>query len=164
MSLIQPSAAPALLPSSTSASSRQLKDTERIPLYKKVIFSGISGAIATTCIYPLACTKTRLQAEEGRLRTSPLAMMRLIVKEGGWLGLYRGWPPNVLFVMPEKSLKLCANDYFRRRLKAWRGGGQLTIGWEMTAGALAGLCQVVATCPSVHSTATPLPSHSSRAT
>ena len=117
-------------------------------MYKKIIFSGISGAIATTCIYPLACTKTRLQAEEGKMRTSPLAMMRLIVKEGGWAGLYRGWPPNVLLVMPEKAIKLTANDYFRRKLKGWRGKGPLTISWEMAAGALAGCVQVVATCPS----------------
>ena len=114
---------------------------------KKVIFSGLSGAIATTCIYPLACTKTRLQAEQGIQRTSPLSMMRLIWQEGGVKAFYRGWPPNVLFVMPEKAIKLTMNDVFKQQFRQWRGGRELGMAWEMAAGGCAGLCQVFATNP-----------------
>jgi len=129
-----------------------LKDTEHIPLWKKVIFSGLSGAIATTCIYPLAITKTKLQNESGLTRSSPFQMMAAIWRDGGAKGFYRGWPPNVLFVMPEKALKLTMNDFFKRGMKERGIGvngttGELTMAAEMAAGGMAGTVQVVATNP-----------------
>ena len=138
--------------SSSSSSHATLKDTEHIPLYKKVVFSGLSGAIATTCIYPLAITKTKLQNESGTVHSTPLQMMRSIWRDGGAKGFYRGWPPNVLFVMPEKALKLTMNDLFKRRMKeagigVQAGSSELSMGAEMVAGGLAGTVQVVATNP-----------------
>ena len=79
-------------------------------------------------------------------------MMATIWREGGAKGFYRGWPPNVLFVMPEKALKLTLNDYFKRTMKQHHFGvntttGELTMPAEMLAGGLAGTLQVVATNP-----------------
>ena len=147
MSLAQPPAPAVLVHASSPSPSSppHLKDTETVPLHKKVIFSGLSGAIATTCIYPLAITKTKLQAEAGVQRTSPLRMMRHIRSDGGFRGFYRGWPPNVVLVMPEKAIKLTMNDFFKRLIKQRRGGRELTFGWEMAAGGLAGMVQVITT-------------------
>ena len=149
-----PLSTPLLLPSPSSAhhTSPQLKDTEHIPLYKKVIFSGLSGAIATTCIYPLAITKTKLQNESGLARSSPLQMVATIWRDGGARGFYRGMLPNVVLVMPEKAIKLTMNDFFKRALKERglginRSTGELTMAAEMVAGGMAGTVQVVATNP-----------------
>ena len=149
MSSLHPSASPGFLASSASspsASSVHLKDTGAVPLWKKVVFSGLSGAIATTCIYPLAITKTKLHMETGSVRSGPWQMVRRIAAEGGAVGFYRGWPPNVLLVMPEKAIKLSANDYFQQRLRR-PGQAVLMLPQELAAGGLAGLCQVVATQP-----------------
>ena len=139
-------------PSSVQSSSHHVKDTEHIPLYKKVLFSGFSGAIATTCIYPLAITKTKLMNESGLVRSSPFRMMRSIWRDGGAKGFYRGWPPNVFFVMPEKAIKLTMNDFFKRAMKERGWGvnaatGELTMVAEMAAGGMAGTVQVIATNP-----------------
>ena len=150
-SLQQPAASPALRSSSASSppsspSSHGLKDTLSIPLWKKVLFSGLSGAIATTCIYPIVITKTKLHMETGSARSSPWQMVRRIAAEGGPIGFYRGWPPNVLLVMPEKAIKLTANDFFQRQLRR-TGQTELTLPQEVAAGGLAGLSQVAVTNP-----------------
>ena len=79
-------------------------------------------------------------------------MIQTIWREGGAKGFYRGWPPNVLFVMPEKAIKLTMNDLFKRALKdrglgVNRSTGELTMAAEMVAGGMAGTVQVVATNP-----------------
>lgn len=43
--------------------------------------------------------------------------------------MYRGWPPNVLLVMPEKAIKLTMNDVFRSHLK--RPDGTIGFGNQM---------------------------------
>lgn len=88
--------------------------------------------------------------------SGPFNCFTTVLKKEGFRGLYRGWPPNVVFVMPEKALKLTMNDYFRSRFtehlsdqyrRGLRDSASLTLGYEMAAGGLAGLCQVVMTNP-----------------
>ncbi|KAA8492189.1 Mitochondrial substrate carrier family protein X [Porphyridium purpureum] len=153
----------------------------QLPLWRKLIYSGVSGAIATTCIYPLDFVKTQLQDQRGDTSaggraapppagvkstsngtgtapshriphaqppkyTGPLDCARKIVQADGLMGLYRGWPPNVILVMPEKALKITANDYFRSVL-APADGSTPSMGRQMLAGALAGFIQVFVTNP-----------------
>jgi hypothetical protein len=128
---------------------------EEVAFSHKIVYSGVSGAIATTCIYPIDITKTRLMNAKGSARLNPVSMFLSIVKNEGLRGLYKGWPPNVLFVMPEKAIKLSANDFFRQKFTAYhrsRHTGQgnpldLPIHLEMLSGGLAGLLQVVSTNP-----------------
>lgn len=122
-------------------------NTDSIPMSHKIVFSGLSGAIATTCIYPLDIVKTKLMNQSTVKRSSPIEMARMIVRSEGLRGFYRGWPPNVLFVMPEKALKLTMNDYFRKTFRGMRKNNDLPFWLEMAAGGSAGLCQVVATNP-----------------
>ncbi len=66
--------------------------------------------------------------------------LKLFRKEG-LKGLYRGWPPNVILVMPEKAIKLTMNDVFRRQLRNMRTKKDLPFLLEVTAGGLAGFTQ-----------------------
>jgi solute carrier family 25 aspartate/glutamate transporter 12/13 len=120
-----------------------------VPLHKKVVFSGISGSIATTCIYPIDLVKTKLQDQKGgvRLYESPVHCFKTIFKNNGLRGLYQGWPPNVILVMPEKALKLTLNDVFRAEIRKRREKHDLPFLWEMAAGGAAGFCQVIMTNP-----------------
>jgi len=117
-----------------------------VALSHKAVYSGLSGAIATTCIYPLDITKTKLQSNVGA-RISPLTMFTRIATNEGIRGLYRGYAPNVLLVIPEKAIKITANDAFRKLFRDARPMRDLPLHLEMAAGGLAGLCQVVATNP-----------------
>jgi len=135
---------------SPSAPATALKNTEDVPLGKKVVFSGLSGAIATTCIYPIDICKTKLQNQKSSATPEfkgPLDCARKLWMREGLKGLYRGWPPNVVLVMPEKALKLTMNDVFRTQLRNMRANKDLPLPLEMLAGGLAGFCQVIATNP-----------------
>ena len=66
----------------------------------------------------------------------PLKCARQIFQSGGFRGFYAGWPPNVIFVMPEKAIKLSMNDVFRAKLTSV--DGRLPLYNEMLAGGLAG--------------------------
>uniref|UniRef100_A0A7S1EUB8 Mitochondrial carrier protein n=1 Tax=Timspurckia oligopyrenoides TaxID=708627 RepID=A0A7S1EUB8_9RHOD len=121
-----------------------------VSLWEKILFSGISGAIATTCIYPLDITKTKLQAQKSGSNTlkykGPLDCAIKIIQSEGWQGMFRGWPPNVILVMPEKALKITANDWLRSLL--WKGpADKMPAGRQICAGGLAGFIQVIVTNP-----------------
>jgi len=124
-----------------------------ISLLRKVAYSGISGAIATTCIYPIDITKTKLMDQKtvgkavSETYSGPFDVVRKILRKEGIPGMFRGWPPNVIFVMPEKAIKLTLNDYLRQRFRESRPQKDLPLQYEMLAGGLAGFCQVVVTCP-----------------
>lgn len=122
-----------------------------VPLAKKVVFSGFSGAIATTCIYPIDLCKTKLMNQKGvgaeREFKGPLQTFGKLWRAGGVRGLYRGWPPNVILVMPEKALKLTMNDFFRSQLRGMRAKKDLPLWLQGVAGAMAGFTQVIATNP-----------------
>lgn len=128
-----------------------------VTLTHKILYSGLSGCIATTCIYPIDCIKTQLMnsrngAAAGRF-TGPVSCAQYIVRSYGLAGLYRGYPPNVLFVFPEKALKLTLNDTFRAQFRRMSADGQtLTFGAEMAAGGLAGFIQVICVRNSLCST------------
>ncbi|XP_068452814.1 mitochondrial glutamate carrier 1-like isoform X2 [Clinocottus analis] len=67
------------------------------------------------------------------------------VKSEGYFGMYRGAAVNLTLVVPEKAIKLAANDFFRHQLS--KDGGRLTVFREMLAGCCAGMCQVIITTP-----------------
>ena len=39
--------------------------SKKISVHKHIVYSGLSGAIATTCIYPIDIVKTKLQDQKG---------------------------------------------------------------------------------------------------
>ncbi|XP_030070547.1 mitochondrial glutamate carrier 2 [Microcaecilia unicolor] len=67
------------------------------------------------------------------------------VRSEGFFGMYRGAAVNLTLVVPEKAIKLAANDFFRQLLS--RDGKNLTLLKEMLAGCGAGTCQVCITTP-----------------
>ena len=71
--------------------------------------------------------------------------MRSILAENGILGFYRGLGANLIGVIPEKAIKLAANEYFREMLE--QPDGSIRLHHEVIAGGSAGFCQVIATNP-----------------
>jgi len=66
--------------------------------------------------------------------------------------IFRGYPPNVILVMPEKAIKLTFNDYFRKNFAVRNHGGNLskiTVIEGAISGGMAGTLQVIVTNPMV---------------
>ena len=106
-----------------------------------------SGALGALSAYPFDMVKSQLQTDYGRkkYRGDGIAAATDIFQSSGPLGFYRGSLVNVAGIIPEKSIKLGMNDFFR--MCFIDHSGCLPLVGEVLAGGLSGLCQVVATKP-----------------
>ena len=97
-----------------------------------------SSTVAMTCTYPLNLIRTRLQmtgvsqvmttrVPKGeaytllrghiwRGDTGALGMVRIILEEQGFRGLYRGFTANILKVVPATSISYTTYGYLTSRL------------------------------------------------
>jgi solute carrier family 25 aspartate/glutamate transporter 12/13 len=99
----------------------------------------------SSSIYPVDMIKTRLQS--GGYQGIRDCVQQIRTKEG-IKGFYRGLVPNLIGITPEKAIKLAVNDIARLALTpANTDATQLSISRGVLAGAMAGTCQVIATCP-----------------
>lgn len=109
-----------------------------------ILFGGVAGVIGQTCVFPFYTIKTNLHLYPGRYQ-SILHCARKIIQHDSLRGLYKGLPPALSGVFPEKAIKLSVNDYLTALLA--RKDGSISIPNSMLAGAGAGFSQVVATNP-----------------
>ncbi|ETV89334.1 hypothetical protein H257_00659 [Aphanomyces astaci] len=117
---------------------------KKIPLAAKLVVGGFAGIFGVSVTFPIDIVKTNLQSSSAF--TSPLHCFRTLVAQDGFRGLFRGLPPTLVGVIPEKAIKLAVNDYLRETLDT-EGTGVLPLYKQVLAGGGAGLCQVVATNP-----------------
>ncbi|XP_022192471.1 calcium-binding mitochondrial carrier protein SCaMC-1-B isoform X1 [Nilaparvata lugens] len=77
------------------------------------------GTASSTCgqvfSYPLALVRTRLQAQVGE-KTTMVGMLKSIVEQEGFAGLYRGITPNFLKVAPAVSISYIVYEHCRQAL------------------------------------------------
>lgn len=91
------------------------------------VAGGLAGAFAAGVTTPLDVIKTLLQTRglsdnrEIRSASGLMAAARIIKREYGWGGFFRGWRPRIITTMP--STAICwssyemAKAYFRRTLR-----------------------------------------------
>jgi solute carrier family 25 aspartate/glutamate transporter 12/13 len=116
----------------------------------------VAGAIGATFVYPIDLVKTRMQNQrsgksvvasgETALYRNSWDCFRKVIRNEGAIGLYRGLPPQLVGVAPEKAIKLTVNDLIRGILKDNKSG-KISLFGEVVAGASAGASQVVFTNP-----------------
>lgn len=114
----------------------------------RILNGGIAGLTGVTCTFPLDLVKTRLHNQtkvNGELLyKNTFDCFVKVFKNEGFFGMYKGSGVNLLLIMPEKAIKLAANDSLRHSMSQ---GGHLTLLQEIAAGAGAGLFQVIVTTP-----------------
>lgn len=102
-------------------------------------------------VYPIDLVKTRMQNQRSKvvgelLYKNGIDCARKVYKNEGFLGFYRGLPPQLVGVAPEKAIKLTMNDLVRGKTRD-PDTGKIKLYWEIVAGAVAGGSQVVFTNP-----------------
>ncbi|EGG07418.1 uncharacterized protein MELLADRAFT_77633 [Melampsora larici-populina 98AG31] len=112
---------------------------------------GIAGALGATAVYPIDLVKTRMQNQRSKvvgelLYKNSMDCVKKVLKNEGFAGFYRGLPPQLIGVAPEKAIKLTINDLIRANAKDPMTG-QISLGWELFSGGAAGGCQVAVTNP-----------------
>jgi solute carrier family 25 aspartate/glutamate transporter 12/13 len=120
-----------------------------IPLHMKLAVGGMAGVIGVSATFPIDIVKTHLQGQtrsSGKLFfNGPLHCVRHILATDGVRGLYRGLPPTLVGVLPEKAIKLAVNEHLREVLA--NEDGKLPLSRQVLAAAGAGVAQVIATNP-----------------
>ena len=90
---------------------------DAIPTELRLLFAGgASGALTYTLIAPLERTKILLQVQgmrASRKYTGVAQTIVTVVREEGFLALYKGNLANVARVVPTYSLKFMFNDRFK---------------------------------------------------
>ncbi|KAF0973665.1 hypothetical protein FDP41_007052 [Naegleria fowleri] len=123
---------------------------------KNLSIGAASGCIAACTIFPLDLLKTKIQSSSGQQSIVQIIRDTIRPDNGGLGALYRGLAPNLVGIMPEKAIKLAANDFFRSFYSSKFVGNsskqqgqiqQLPLWIEVLSGGSAGACQVVATTP-----------------
>lgn len=132
-----------------STDSKSVRAAATLPLWKNVLFSAAGGVVGATAVYPLDIAKTQLQMDKSGKYKGLMHCFNTIRSEGGMGALYRGLPANIIGIMPEKTIKLAGNDFFRAWFKVDDPKVYPTgnIGLEGLAGGMAGACQIVITTP-----------------
>lgn len=99
--------------------------------------------------FPMDIVKTHLQGQTrtgGRMTFSgPAQCFKHIVATDSLRGLYRGLPPTLMGVLPEKAIKLAVNEQLREYFTD--ANGNLSMGKQALAGAGAGCAQSIITNP-----------------
>ena len=112
---------------------------------------GVAGALGATAVYPIDLVKTRMQNQRSKvvgevLYKNSIDCVKKVYKNEGARGFYRGLPPQLVGVAPEKAIKLTVNDLIRE-FATDQDTGTISVPWELLAGGLAGGCQVIFTNP-----------------
>ena len=136
---------------------------QKVKFQKNLIYGGIAGFIGSLTTFPIDLSKTRLQEQTktninininnnikqntfiGGPYNGIFHCLKTMIKNEGILSIYKGLPVQLIGIIPEKALKLSANDYFRYSFK--NIDGTISLRNEAIAGALAGLVQVIVTSP-----------------
>ncbi|ORX58953.1 mitochondrial carrier [Hesseltinella vesiculosa] len=111
----------------------------------------IAGAVGATAVYPIDLVKTRMQNQRSQvvgelMYKNSMDCFKKVIKNEGFVGLYRGLGPQLVGVAPEKAIKLTVNDFVRQRLTD-KESGSIQLWQEAVAGGAAGASQVVFTNP-----------------
>ena len=130
------------------------KDGALLSIAKRMFNFGlgcVAGCTGATAVYPIDLVKTRLQNQRKSAVVGEVMYrnfwdcFKKVIRFEGYLGLYRGLPPQLVGVAPEKSIKLTMNDLVRDMVK--RNDNSIPLWGEILAGGTAGGCQVIFTNP-----------------
>jgi len=121
----------------------------------QAVAGGITGAVTKTSVAPLERVKILLQVQgmSSKLQTNPkytsiFGSFPTLVKEEGFMALYKGNGANVLRIVPNYALKFSLNDFFRDFVaKPNQPLIEFTFWQLLTAGTLSGLCTISAVYP-----------------
>lgn len=126
------------------ACERALKEAVPWDTCRKLVAGGFGGALGCTLCYPLDLARTRMAATTRAGSTPGVAeSLTRAAREEGILGIFRGWRPTVLQVVPSLACNFALYSFFKERAFA----GSESHASTLVAGSLAGIGSSVAVFP-----------------
>jgi len=106
----------------------------------------VAGAVECCCTWPMEYVKTQLQTFRKVAGGKPPPFTGIgsglvyTVRTTGFLSLYNGLAPVLLFSVPKAGIRFGANQYFKN-LFADKETGKVSMGMAFLAGLCAGVCE-----------------------
>ena len=91
----------------------------------RLIAGGCAGFIAQSTIYPMAITRTRLALANNGQYNGVLDVMKSVIRNDGFKGLYNGWSASVLGIMPYAGVELSLYNIMKDKISEYREKEQL---------------------------------------
>ncbi|KAL5967772.1 Calcium-binding mitochondrial carrier protein SCaMC-1 [Taenia solium] len=108
--------------------------------WRTLLAGGLAGCVSRTATAPLDRIKTIYQARGGRAASTGLVgSFRRMLKEGGYISMWRGNGVNCIKIAPEQAFRFQAYETYKRLFFKKDGSTEpLSMPEKFTAGALAG--------------------------
>jgi len=84
---------------------------------RQFLAGGFSGAITWTFSFPFDTIKTRMQAESGLKRSNAFQIVSMIIREHGFLFLYRGLHIQLMRGFPTSAMSMMVYEQVKRIIK-----------------------------------------------
>eukprot|EP00056_Hartaetosiga_gracilis_P000077 m.35745 g.35745 ORF g.35745 m.35745 type:complete len:304 (-) comp10042_c0_seq1:196-1107(-) len=121
------------------------KDNRPVDPVRNLVAGGLTGCVAKTVVAPLDRLKILLQGAHPVYKDyGAVSGLRAIVKNEGYLALYRGNGTQMLRIFPYAAVQFFAFEHAKRFYASKLGHSPLT---SFLGGSTAGLCSVFATYP-----------------
>ncbi|KAG4302472.1 hypothetical protein PCANB_001316 [Pneumocystis canis] len=130
-------------------SSIRLKDeSPLLSSIKWLIAGGFGGACAVLVGHPFDLVKVHLQIAKRGFYTGPFDVVKKVLSQDGFFGLYRGLVPPLLGTIPIISITFCCYDFFKFLIRRFSGvSSELTIQHIVLAGFLSTIPATLVTAP-----------------
>ena len=121
----------------------------KLSYMQKLYCGGLTGMAASTLTYPMDLIKTYLTVnqEVNHLRISMLDQGKIIVRENGFFGLYKGWGMSMCGIAPFIGIKMSSFDFLTASFKPSEQNKHNLIYYNLLNGAMAGTIAVTLTYP-----------------
>ncbi|KAG5519575.1 hypothetical protein PMAC_001730 [Pneumocystis sp. 'macacae'] len=123
-------------------------ETPFLSSIKWLISGGFGGACAVLVGHPFDIVKVRLQIAKKGFYTGSLDVVKKILLQNGFFGLYQGLIPPLLGTVPIISVTFCGYDFFKFLIRKVSGvSSELTIQHVVYAGFLSAIPATLVTAP-----------------
>uniref|UniRef100_A0A0N4ZD20 Calcium-binding mitochondrial carrier protein SCaMC-3 n=1 Tax=Parastrongyloides trichosuri TaxID=131310 RepID=A0A0N4ZD20_PARTI len=107
--------------------------------WRHLVAGGVAGCFSRTATAPLDRLKVFMQVHATRQnKINLVTATKLLLNEGGFLGLWRGNGINVTKIAPESATKFMVYEQMKKWIQKMKGQDELTIYERFAAGSTAG--------------------------
>ena len=114
---------------------------------RSILCGGLTGVVASTLTYPMDLVKTYLTINESKdIKISISEQTKIIFKQHGFFGLYKGWTLSMMGIAPFIGIKMASFDLLKKNFSP-DNTSKYSLYWNLSLGATAGTIAVTFTYP-----------------
>lgn len=123
------------------------EDPDNTSMQERFVAGAMAGSLAQAIIYPLEVAKTRIALGTGAQYRSILHCLATVVKNEGFLSLYRGLGASVLGIIPYSGCDLALFSFFQSQFRERWPNEEPGVPTLLLCGAMSTTCAQMVSYP-----------------